>query len=1002
MTARRSPFTALPSLHEWFLNRLETVKDHDRLLVRDPLHLLRNADGLIHSFAKENGFTVIIAGTNLVFRDLLEHALADADVKKILVVDRTPKARVNKVGHGHAPPLFYPDLLAKVSGDARIDLGLQQFLIERTGDPLWPATVDDPRHARIIVQYLDGVIRAHANLRQANPGRFTDHDFESILAYAALGVPESAFKNLGSLDYWKIGLLGHQALNEMAALSPEITKLIKGELRKAPEPFCWFAERDPETVIRAFYLSVILSQHHPQWSLMLANVDPALQPLSTIKPQVLNEAAPKLIELDVQQARRDLEGVEAQLTKDNLQFLLLDQLKLTTLSNAASVLEKEQFSPLFRSLALLVELNDLLSAKPETKEHAGIARVLFPGPDHPRPAFVETISSPCWSDLKQAYRLASEVRQLQQGLAQTLKTLSTITQADKLTLKLFLDAWNGKRLNRLEYFLSGLSRLIEHGQLLPRHENELPSTFGTAVATLKKRLALLNGEVRKDLDALNRRFQELVTAQYPGWTQNDDGLKGATPILTSQFMRRCLKPYWDPEKEKAALLIFDGMRYDIWEELLKPMLLDRMEVLADLPGASILPSETQLTRKAISAGAFPDQFDQTWSEDRLLKGSLAREFGYHGAIQVVTPEGSGTGETVRYRAGNLDVFIFELCDKELHHIKNKTLPDGREVPSRPLAFVYEQTIKNIIDTEVMGIIRSLAPGTKVFITADHGFGPVARERIWFDRSQLNDAEDCSYLNSWLRVPPSSVSLPEKFRRQIITFTPEQLRLPVKETVQPKKSGPSYTKEFRSVAFPAVGFSFSRPDAHYNPDAYSHGGISLQELVVPMVVLKVRQKEEGLLLLDGIEGPKEIVEGQEAVFRVRLRRNVSQNLFDDEVRVDLEAEVSPARLVAPASTDAPPPESAEPLPLPAQVCYVGTTAKELPINVTAQQEQATSEERRAGRMDRVLTVTVGYREGLRTARKSQTFAFSVQLNSERIVRRLGNLGSILGLTPKGMR
>jgi len=32
---------------------------------------------------------------------------------------------------------------------------------------------------------------------------------------------------------------------------------------------------------------------------------------------------------------------------------------------------------------------------------------------------------------------------------------------------------------------------------------------------------------------------------------------------------------------------------------------------------------------------------------------------------------------------------------------------------------------------------------------------------------------------------------------------------------------------------------------------------------------------------------------------------------------------------------------------------------------------------------------------------QVLAYTVQLNSERVVRRLGNLGSILGLAPKGM-
>lgn len=94
------------------------------------------------------------------------------------------------------------------------------LLVQGTGDPLWPATVNEPRHARIIVQHLDGVIRAHANLRQASPGRFTDYDFQTILAFAALGVPESAFKNLESIDYWKIALLGHQALDTFASDHP--------------------------------------------------------------------------------------------------------------------------------------------------------------------------------------------------------------------------------------------------------------------------------------------------------------------------------------------------------------------------------------------------------------------------------------------------------------------------------------------------------------------------------------------------------------------------------------------------------------------------------------------------------------------------------------------------------------------------------------------------------------------------------------------------------------
>jgi hypothetical protein len=433
-----------------------------------------------------------------------------------------------------------------------------------------------------------------------------------------------------------------------------------------------------------------------------------------------------------------------------------------------------------------------------------------------------------------------------------------------------------------------------------------------------------------------------------------------------------------------------------------------MDVVADLQASSILPSETQLTRKAISAAAFPDKFDKSTSEDRLLKDALARELSLQADLKVVPPEGSGTGETVRYRAGNLDVFIFELCDKELHHIKNKKLPDGREVPTRPLSYVYEQNIKNIIDTEVMTVVRKLAPGTKVFITADHGFGRVGREPLWFDDASLNDRDDCAYLNCWLCVPPTANYLPKKVLDNIIAFTPDQLRLPPKETIKVQKTGQAYTKEYKAVVFPKVGYSFSRQGHHYNPDAYSHGGISIQELIIPMVVLRVRSRDEGLLGLDQIEGPKDVLEGQEATFTLKLRRVAKQNLFDDDIRADVDIEISsptPAAAVAAPEPDeggALNPQPSTLSQIPRQVCYVGASGSQVSIPICHKPDEATTEERRAGTMQRLLTVTVSWREGARTARKSRTLPYKVQLSSDRVVRRLGSLGNILGLTPKGIR
>jgi hypothetical protein len=269
----------------------------------------------------------------------------------------------------------------------------------------------------------------------------------------------------------------------------------------------------------------------------------------------------------------------------------------------------------------------------------------------------------------------------------------------------------------------------------------------------------------------------MIKKQYPSWIAKDGEV-----ILTSQFLRRCLKPHWDPVKEIAVMFIFDGMRYDIWDELFHPMLMGRMDLIKDYPASSLLPTETHITRKAISAGTYPDEFDSRRGEDDLLKEALAREFRYTGPVEVVNPEGAGTGETVHYRAGNLEVYIFELCDKELHKIKMKELPDGRLVTSRPIAFIYKQLIRDILKNEVMEIVRSLLPGTKVFITADHGFVHVGREPIWFKEEDLNDEYDCSYLNCRLKESLLFSRIPDWVKGNIISFTPTQLRMPSKEVI----------------------------------------------------------------------------------------------------------------------------------------------------------------------------------------------------------------------------
>ena len=964
-------------IRQWVLSQLEHLTDCPNILVRDPLDLLPEADGFLGRFAIEHGYQPVVAATNLAFREVYEKVMADPQTTKMMVIDLAPTRRRSHPSTSKAPPPFYPDFLAKTPPEARLDLDLQQYLMEVTGDPLWPAETNTPRYARLITRHLTRVIRAHRNLRSAHPGRFSDHDFKTIVAFAALGIPESAFKRLDAEDYWKIGLLGHGVLEELSSLSPEVTQPIKEQLRSAPAPFRWFVDHDPEMVVRAFYLAVILAQHVEHWQLLPANIDPSLARFSDVDTEILRDSASKLISLDRQQAERDLCDVEESLNCEALTLLLFDQLQISDMTGCAAVIEREGYSILIRSLALLLALADLLSAHPNRDAHARIGQTLFPEGCSDQDKFVDSRPSTTWSQLREAYRLAGEIRGLRKELAQTLKMLQVLPE-EKRTFELYREAWNDRKINRLEYYISALERLIHSGDLLPRAEGDLPAELSNRLADIRQRVGAIGAEVQQQLDRLNTRFQELVARQYSDW------VSGTTQVhLTGQFIKRCLKPHWDPQREKAVLLIFDGMRYDIWDEQLRPMLMDRLELIADLPASSLLPSETHITRKAICAGGYPDQFNTRAGEDRLLKDALVREFHWKDDVDVVPPAGMGTGETVHYRTRNLDVHIFELCDQELHKINTKTLPDGRSVPARPLSFVYEQHIKNIIDTEVMAIIRTLAPGTKVFVTADHGFVAVPRNKLWLERDWLNTANDCSYFHASLAQSLRDLRAPRKIRDNVWEFAVNELRMPSVDA----SSGMKYV----SVIFPKTGYALSRPDSHFNPPAYTHGGISIQELLIPMVVLKVKPRDEGLLTLEPITGPADALEGEELEFRMRISPTISSNTdhsaWAGELRAEVEGHYS---------------RDPDRFRLPSQILYVPPQGTDVVYRFIPDSGDAADEERRAGEMERTLTLTVTYRMGRRSVRKSQTHHIVVLLNKDEIVRRVGNLGNLLGLTPKGMK
>lgn len=961
---------------EWMIGKLDELADQPRILVTDALRLLPDTDGSLHRFARKNNFTIIVASTNLVFRDLYEKAVSSDDVKKILIIDRAPLRRKQQMSTSKAPPPFYPDVLADIPADACIVIDLRQFLIEKTGDRYWPLEINNPRLARLVSSKLDTVLLAHRQLRLIEQQRFTDGDLKTIVAYSALGLPEIAFSIPQPEDYWKLGMLGHEAIEELEEIAPEITAPIREGLRKAPAPFCWFAERDPDVVVKVFYLVAILLQHTGQWRLVMKAIVTEFAEVDQLADETIRDVAPKLITFNPVQAETEIRNIEHGFTKQQMQLFLFDGLHLNITAEIPNILIKEKYSNLVRSAGLLLALDDLFSAT-NKMDHTALQKFLEEDGGNVS-CLADRSRSPVWSDLKKAYQLAVDITSLQKDLTELCKRLST-KRNEELQLEFFLNPWNNGKLSRIEYYVSTLERLIWNNELLPADENILPSVFPNALAGIREKVGKFSTKIQDQLNEVNRRFQQLVVKRYTSWMNGENGV-----VLTNRFFQKCVKQHWDSENENAACFVFDGMRMDIWDELLKPLIEERFEMLAGFTGMSLLPTETHVSRKAIFAGAYPDAFDSKSGEDALLALTMKREFRIETPVEVTEPAGPRTGETVRYRCGKLDVYIFELCDKELHKIQMKARSDGTWEPSRPLSFVYKQHLQNIIETEVMAIIRRLESGTKVFITADHGFGLIGRERIRVGNDWVNEPSDCNYQNARIIEPLETLHVSGRERQKIIEFDMQDLRLPVAETRFDRRSSQTIDKKFKSILFPLAGYAFSRPGFPFNPDAFSHGGISLQEMLVPMFVLQVKEPDSGMINIGNLEGQDEILEGEKACFIVEL---ISTNKNGYDIRVEITGQWS-------FENDA---------RLPQQVIYLGNGKKSIQIQFTPDSTKASKEERTKGVITYELTVTISYRHDGKLIRRNRSRQLNIRLNPERIIRRVPtHLGAILGLTPKSMR
>ena len=335
----------------------------------------------------------------------------------------------------------------------------------------------------------------------------------------------------------------------------------------------------------------------------------------------------------------------------------------------------------------------------------------------------------------------------------------------------------------------------------------------------------------------NQEFCKYVRRNYYDWI-NRRSSEDSTPTMSHTLMRRNILPEVD-RNEHTTLILIDNMRYDQWRTI-EPMLRGYYDTEVDDFYCAILPTATQYARNAIFAGLMPLAIDKLMPEKWLNDNEDGGKNMYEEEFlrRLLTQSGKSYklsfDKLVRPEAGRklldnmqriydarFSVIIYNFLDI-LSHARTET-DIIRELTDDESAF-RSLTRSWFEHSELFTMLKMLAErGHKVIITSDHGTIRVDNPvRVTGDKETSPN----------LRYKTGR-NLAYNARDVYEVLRPEDIQLPSSNLTS------SYI------------FAYNRDFLVYNNDAnkyikyykntFQHGGISMEEMMVPYVVLKPKKR-----------------------------------------------------------------------------------------------------------------------------------------------------------------
>ena len=331
----------------------------------------------------------------------------------------------------------------------------------------------------------------------------------------------------------------------------------------------------------------------------------------------------------------------------------------------------------------------------------------------------------------------------------------------------------------------------------------------------------------------NAAFSKFIIKNYPDWLRDGTG-----PVRSDRLMREKVFPHVDNEVPTIMLLL-DNLRYDQWKAI-EPIFNREFRIEEEDYFFSILPTTTQYSRNAIFAGMLPADIErhykQWWKND------------------------IDEGGKNNHEADFLDAQVKRLVRKEIKfdYTKVTSVFKAKQLEDNILDYMHNDLtviVYNFIDmlsharTE-MEVLKELAGDEKAYRSLTQSW--FENSSLWTALQKVTEKGDVRLIvctdHGTIRVnTPSKVVGDRDTTTNLRYKVGRNLKYEKKDVLEirdPLEAGLPRPNVSSTFIFAKEDKYFLYPNNynHYNNyyrNTFQHGGISLEEMICPVVRMRRR-------------------------------------------------------------------------------------------------------------------------------------------------------------------